>query len=513
MPGDQSATFSLENVIRAHGVGVRGLDVPRRSEQFEGRFGRMFRSLPGADHEKADLIALAGCMTAKREDPPTPETELDAEENRGIAAGYTYFGQFIDHDITFDPASSLQKTNDPDGLVDFRTPRFDLDSVYGRGPDDQPYLYEKDGIHLLLGTRKLTGNDDDPDTVDLPRDTRAAGDRRAIIGDPRNDENVIVSQLHGIFLRFHNRVADLLGSDAKFPDVQRVVRWHYQWAVLHDFLPTIAGWDMVRSVLPHLRPDGDDKSPYDKKPDLRFFHWRDAPFMPLEFAVAAYRFGHSMVRPQYRLNLTLDDRFDIFPDLRGFHEVDDTRAIDWSLFFHLHAGSGNTGKNRVQPAYKIDASLVDPLRNLPFITDGVPSLAERNLLRGLSFNLPSGQTVARHMCEEVIPDDQLRCGKLTKEDIENNPVISVKWPAFKDNAPLWFYILAEPILQFDDDDTPITLGPVGGRIVTEVIAGLILGDNHSYLAQQPCWRPIDEFRRHGHFGIAELILVATGKLP
>src|SRR4051794_2848942 len=123
MPADQSASFSLANVIRAHGVGVRGLDVPRRSEQYEGRLGRMFRSLPSADHERADLIELAKRMIADPE-PDPGEATVDPEENRGIAAGYTYVGQFIDHDITFDPASSLQKTNDPDGLTDFRTPRF-----------------------------------------------------------------------------------------------------------------------------------------------------------------------------------------------------------------------------------------------------------------------------------------------------------------------------------------------------------------------------------------------------
>jgi hypothetical protein len=508
MPGDKSTQFSFKNVVRAHGVGVRGLDVPRRSEQYEGRFGRMFRSLPPAEHDRADLVKLANAMTAQAEEE-SDENKPDAEENRGIAAGYTYWGQFIDHDITFDPASSLQKVNDPDGLVDFRTPRFDLDSVYGRGPDDQPYLYEPDGIRFLLG-RPLTGNPSDPATHDLPRNAPAAGPRRALIGDPRNDENVIVSQLHGIFLRFHNRMADLLGKGATFAQVQRMVRWHYQWAVLHDFLPTVAGEKTVFEVLPSLRKG---TSVHDDEPELRFFHWRDSPFMPLEFAVAAYRFGHSMVRPQYRLSGSIP-RFPIFSttqlDLRGFGEFPANWAIDWELFFHMRPKAPPTGPRRVQPSYKIDTSLVDPLRVLPFITDGVPSLAERNLLRGLSFALPSGQTVARHMCIEPIPDALLRVGKATDEDTKKNPPLTGVSERFAGNAPLWYYVLAEAQQQFKTDDTPIHLGPVGGRIVTEVIAGLILGDNHSYLSQEPCWKPIREFMRDGKFGMAELIRVATG---
>src|SRR5262249_53274304 len=161
--------------------------------------------------------------------PPTPETERDDEENSGpdpshpiIAAGYTYLGQFIDHDLTFDPVSSLQRENDPNALVDFRTPRFDLDCVYGRGPDDQPYLYQHDGVRMPLG-RPLPGNNDDPNTRDVPRNSPDAGPKRALIGDPRNDENVIVSQLQGVFLRFHNRVAEVLHATGPgdFATVQR----------------------------------------------------------------------------------------------------------------------------------------------------------------------------------------------------------------------------------------------------------------------------------------------------
>src|SRR6185369_263334 len=152
-----------------------------------------------APFDEGDLKSLAAAMLAEEEEEQTPESEADAEENSGISAGYTYLGQFIDHDITFDPVSSLTKQNDPDALVDFRTPSLDLDNLYGRGPNDQPYMY--DGIKFRL-CEKLTGAGV-ADASDLPRFKG-----RALIGDPRNDENSIVSQFQALMLRFHNRMVD-----------------------------------------------------------------------------------------------------------------------------------------------------------------------------------------------------------------------------------------------------------------------------------------------------------------
>ena len=503
--------------MRSHGI-LRGPERVPSSPQFEGRFGRLFRALPPARFDEQDLKSLAAAMIAAAEATPTSEDQDDDEENigtpdnPGISAGFTYLGQFIDHDLTFDPASSLQKQDDPDALVDFRTPRFDLDSVYGRGPDDQPYLYEDDGVRLLLG-RPLTGNPRDPKTRDLPRNTPAQGNpKRALIGDPRNDENVIVSQLHGTFLRFHNRIVDFLhASSAEFHKVQRLVRWHYQWVVLHDFLPTIIGRSMLESILPNLAR----KTPiHQDRPELRFFHPRHDPFMPVEFSVAAYRFGHSMVRPIYRLNTTLPDRQVIFsldpnvPNLTGFREFPANFAIEWNLFFNFGPAPPH-GKQRRQPAYKIDTSLVNPLGSLPpSIASQISSLAERNLLRGLRMGLPSGQDVATKMGVPVIPDDRLRVGKATEADTPTNVHLTDISPKFRSHAPLWYYILAEAQQEFVNNKTPIRLGPVGGRIVGEVFVGLLLGDRHSFLSQNPHWKPIPEFTKDGKFGIAELIAQA-----
>jgi hypothetical protein len=497
----------------------------------------MFRTLPAATFKEHDLLVLARTMTADPEvvqdsegkdkrdkdgrliPKATPETKLDDEENLGIPAGYTYLGQFIDHDITFDPTSSLQKQNDPEALVDFRTPRLDLDCVYGRGPADQPYMFEPDGLRFRLGT-DLTRNGKPTNAKDLPRINR-----RAIIGDKRNDENVIVSQLQGVFMQFHNAIADeLKGNSPDFENVQRLVQWHYQWVVLHDFLPKIVGNPTLHQVLPHLKKR---TSIYDDKPQLHFFEWKNDPFMPIEFAAAAYRFGHSMVRPIYRLNPelggdTTQDQKDrgvagrrfIFGALRdeslnGFRDFPPIWAIDWRLFFEFDRkldDPKNLGPRRVQPAYKIDSSLVNPLAFLPEFSeegkdgnfemdaDGHPKakpheiaiLALRNLLRGIRMGLPSGQTVARYMDKEPILDKDLRVGKANVDGLKSNKSIVDVGSSFKDNAPLWFYVLAEAQHEWakaaeanKGNDTaknsiPVKLGPVGGRIVTEVLVGLML---------------------------------------
>src|SRR3989454_330847 len=283
-----------------HGVPPRGLMSTKRSPFFEGHFGRMFRALPMAKFGTTDdenIKNLTGLGSAMSADFDPPKDGKDDEES-GIPALYTYLGQFIDHDITFDPASVLQKQNDPDALVDFRTPALDLDNVYGRGPNDQPYMYDG-GNAFLLGDALQGG---DPGAQDRPRST--ANPRRALIGDPRNDENTIVSQLQGLFLRFHNRTLDE-NPGLELAEIQRLVRYHYQYVVLNDFLPRIVHSSVLKELKTGPR--------YDSR-KLEVYHWKNDPFMPVEFSVAAYRLGHSMVRPGYRLNGTV--LFPFFPGRR-----------------------------------------------------------------------------------------------------------------------------------------------------------------------------------------------------
>ena len=492
--------------------GLRGLSEVPLSSSFEGRFGRLFRRLPPARHETAELLALAASMVMPAE-PDKPEGTPDEDENLTIPAGYTYLGQFLDHDITFDPASSLERQNDPAALVDFRTPRFDLDSIYGRGPADQPYLYDQDGdfagIKLALG--KTVSTSVERQGPDLPR-----FGHRALLGDPRNDENLIVSQLHSAFLQFHNKMVDKKRAEgvqgpALFLAAQQAVRWHYQWVVLNDFLPRIIGGKltdgraMVKSILePKTHYQWGKITAGHCAPDLKFYRPKREPFIPVEFAVAAYRFGHSMVRPSYFFNdfvkgATGNKRTPIFSadpnplaNLNGFRELPPEWGFQWKFFFDFP-----TANRKAQPGYRIDSELVNPLGALPGFPSGDPanpnSLAARNLLRSRALGLPAGQDVARAMGFQPLSEADLYDGK------NLTPEVLLK---LRGRAPLWYYILREAEKTAGGQH----LGPVGGRIVAEVFIGLLYHDSGSFLRSAPRWTP--DLAKSGEFGMVELITFA-----
>ena len=300
-------------------------------------------------------------------------------------------------------------------MVDFRTPAFDMDNIYGRGPGDQPYMYQSDGKSFILGD-PLTGGT--APAHDLQRN--AAG--RALIGDPRNDENTIVSQFQGLMHRFHNAMVKK-HSTMEFGHVQALVRHHYQYIVVNDFLGRVVN----ANVLAEYKTAG----VFDKSKLKYFTNFAQTPYIPMEFAVAAYRFGHSMVRPGYRLNdATLLPIFPIpavdmpgFPEgLTGFRKMITDWGIDWGRFIDIDTrdyGSKDeafppTTANfkRLQLAYRIDTALVDPLGSLPpSVASNPSSLALRNLLRGPQFKLPSGQQMAVRMGVTALTDDQILLGQ------------------------------------------------------------------------------------------------------
>lgn len=449
-------------------------------------YGRLFPNLPSASFDSTALRSLATQIMAAPEINPTPEGEVDAEENYALPAGYTYFGQFVDHDLTNDDRPNDLTTPIPvSSLVNGRTPQLDLDSLYLAGPTAAPQLYNADQMHLLMGAL-LTGSTD-TNSRDVPR--TATG--RAILGDSRNDENRIVAGIHSMFIRFHNQTVDqLVTKNPEWPAAQvftearKQVTAVYQNLILQDYLPRIVGKQTMNSVL--------RSTPRGTSAQLKFY--TNCAQMPVEFSVAAYRFGHSMVRGLYRVNASTN-RVPVFSgsfgtsgiDLVGFSPSPTNFGIDWSLFLP----GGKTSGGAVQASYKIDASITNSLSLLPLpvSSEGPADLAVRNLLRSSQVGLPSGQDVARAMGIRLLRDDQILIGKATGDATEATPITSIS-SSFAGKAPLWAYILAESTANayriengaiVGSQKAPFTLGPVGSRIVAETFVGLLLSDSNSIL--------------------------------
>lgn len=394
-----------------------------------------------------------------------PVPELDSTT---MASVFTYLGQFIDHDITANtdreigisdianldgsakPLTPLDPAQVEAGLTNGRRAHLDLDSVYGDGPGLIPRvsttaqeLYEDDGSLLL----RLH---DQGDVFDLPRNGKT---HRAVIADMRNDENVIVGQLHAAILKSHNKVVSLLSSGDAVDDYVRarqLIRWAYQYVVLYDYLPTVCDTGVVKDVLAN---------------GPRFFSPAVSGgtlFMPLEFSVAGFRFGHSMIRPFYELNDDTTETIDKL--LEGRSRVDPNTGqlpkelvVDWQRF---------TGDDPVNKARRIDAKLAAGLFNLPFGPDILSRLAQRNLLRGYLLGLPTGQAVAHAMGIQPLAEEDLLCEESSAVETAFNT------GGFGKRTPLWYYILKEAEIQKEGN----SLGAVGSRIVAETLIGLVKQD-------------------------------------
>lgn len=447
-------------------------------------FCRLFPRGPQQDPEA--LIALGMSM----------ETEVgsgDPKGNSSIPAGLTYFGQFLDHDITLDETKlSSSGAVVPGTIENGRTPDLDLDSVYGGGPSARPELYEADGVLLRVGV--ATESPDSRDRLgqqipDLPNDLPREADASAIIGDHRNDENLAVAQIHLAFIKYHNHIAGQLRDENPnlpsarlFERARSQVVKHYQSIVLTEFLPRVIDPNALESVLSSGR---------------KFYRKVDRDCMPVEFSVAAYRFGHSMVRPSYNWNRVFNDgpvalapgSLQLLFEFSGLSGSGDGTGpffdqpvlpsnwvADWRLLFDI-PGHPPVGFSR-NVARKIDTNMAFALKMLPEFAqprDTPPelmSLASRNLLRGRLLRVPSGQAVAHAMA-----DAGLHMPVLSARSIENGSHGELLSRfGFTEETPLWFYILREA-----EEQNGERLGPIGSCILAETLVGLIENSKTSLL--------------------------------
>jgi hypothetical protein len=433
--------------LRDHCLAPERTDAPLDAL---GRYGRMFDLPPlQADETQLHAIGASGGFC----DGGAHDADASVE------AGWPFFGQYIAHDLTAD-RSPLRELAHVAELGNMRSPRANLESLYGGGPGGSPYMYRREDPAKLL-----------EHDGDLPRNAEGL----ALVGDPRNDVHVFMSQMQLAFLRAHNRLVDRLREDGAdegslFDEARRALQWHYQWVIVNDFLPSLVGPRLAAEVLASgpsfYRPDG-------------------VPFIPVEFADAAYRYGHSQIRQTYVIRDGAPP-LAVFPELIGFGPIAD-RAVDWSTMFDV------PGRPRAQRSKPIDGKLPRSLIELPAEITGAlsdtayRSLATRDLQRGQGTGLPSGESVAR----------------LTGARILSERELGLSDHGWNTETPLWLYILREAAVQQDGD----RLGEVGGRIVAEVLIGVLTADPESYLAIAPQWQPTLPSHA-GAFALRDLLVPA-----
>jgi len=422
----------------------------------------------------------------------------------GIPAGFTYLGQFVDHDLTFDKTQvMLGEAVSPADLLQGRSPSLDLDSLYGAGPlDEASARFYADDRHLKTGRTNRSGPDQARDGFDLPRGagTNRRSKRRAVIPDPRNDENLAVAQTQLAMMRFHNRVVDKLPAStpaaARFSRARRGVVKHYQWMIRHDYLPRICRASVLNDVF-----DRGGRKVFEVDAAAT-----DVPTMPIEFSVAAFRIGHSMIRSTYSWNRRFSDgggSLDLLflfsgtsGDLGGAMRLPN----NWICDFHRLYPFAELGRDDLDPpsgqrnlAMRIDTRLVDPLKNLPtgsFGGPGVPfddrraNLAFRNLMRANMVKLATGQQMAELMRERGVKVTSLTRAQILegRNGAQLDGLTSAEKDALVVRTPLWFYVLREA--EFNRGK----LDGVGARIIAETFHRAMEGSSSS-IVRDADWRP------------------------
>lgn len=376
----------------------------------------------------------------------------DRSDSTTITNGLAIFSQFLAHDITFEAQSRLKGINEVGQLQNDRTVNLDLDCLYGQRTQD--FFYDSsDTDKLLLGKCYTDGT---REWFDLQRNAQG----KAIIPDSRNDENIIVSRMQVLFIQFHNAMVDHLRIHDCPPNIFKAARqqvlWHYHWLIIHEYLYKM----MDRSIYNSLMKDGP-----------KFFQWPWA--LPLEFSGAAFRVGHSQCQDVNKINETTEKK--LF-DLGFFSTMEE--YVDWRCLFDF-------GDGQVQFARRIDTQIGRSFSKLPFVKSKdrkERSLAFRNLRRGVSYGLQSGEDVAKRM---------------GIEPIEVRETVRLDFPG----TPLWFYILREAYLLGNEGNH---LGPVGSQLLGEIFLTLMMHDDESYLKIHPRWQP-SLGRKPGQFDFVDLI--------
>jgi heme peroxidase len=462
-----------------------------RKSPKSGMFGWLFPDLRAFRADPKDLIELGTAMLERN-------GQKDQGSKSNIPAGFTFLGQFVAHDITFDTTPFPERVEDTTATENYRTPALDLDCVYGNGPLAHRFLYRRsDHKSFVIGenlrakpNREFPYVDDD-----LPRNDENV----AIIADPRNDENLIVSQLHVAMMYFHNQVVTTQ-PDWEFDCVRKHVTLHYQWILLNDFLARLVDAEVLRDVL---------------KNGPKFYKPKKFAFIPVEFSAAAYRFGHSTVRESYSYNDSVKkvQLFQLFlftgalGVARASIPVPSNWLIDWHRFFFEQSEVAHPNQNfarKISPMLSpmmgdLPKDLV-PAIGLPFVKHADnQNLAVRNLLRGNGFGLPSGQSVAKEMKKRGLPVQVLQPGDIGKGH-DGEVAARLK---FDKETPLWYYILKEAHLKAKGEK----LGPVGSRILAEVFVGLLRCPGALLNKEYKGWSPTLG-QTAGQFTMLDLLEVA-----
>jgi hypothetical protein len=412
-----------------------------------------------------------------------------------MPAGFTYLAQFVDHDLTFDKTNVMLGQNvSATQLLQARSPSLDLDSLYGAGPTDpgSAKFYEADGTHLKMGSTVASDGIPAKPGFDLPRGAgaSAAAKRKAIIPDPRNDENLAVGQTHLAFIRFHNRVVDTLPGSVppalRFAQARELVTKHYQWMLRTDFLPRICGQGVVNDVFTNGRKAFEvGVTP------------TDVPTMPIEFSVAAYRLGHSMIRRDYNWNKIFDNGSGALEllfefsggsgTLGGLQRLQSIWIADFRrLYDFKEAGRANLAvpEGKFNRAMRIDTRLSNPLQSLPTFKGDEANLAFRNLTRAKMVRLATGQQMATFLKGKGVTLTKLTRAQLRagNKGAKLDGLTQAQRAALLKDTPLWFYILREAELNAG------RLKGVGARIVVETFHRAMEGSQVS-IVRDPTWRP------------------------